>query len=310
MKLTKRSVIALKIEDTQGTDSVPTGANDAKLVEDLKWAPANERMVERNPVRATFGELKKIYAGHLIEVSFTTEIKGSGVKGEPPEMGSALKACGFQEVIIEDTSVEYWPATDGQKSCTIYVWEDGDVIKLTGCMGKVTFDLSTGSIGKASFTFTGHQSGNITKQSLPAATYSSMVPVPLIGVAFTLGEKVDVSKLSVDMGITVSTPDSMSSNDGYGNVYISDRNVTGSLDPLAKTADQKDYIANWNAGVESALTTGPIGTTDGNIYTLSMPKVYNSSAPKAGDRNGQVSRDLSLSALPNLGDDEFSLVFS
>ncbi|SBS29103.1 hypothetical protein MSP8886_01439 [Marinomonas spartinae] len=310
MKLTKRSVIALKIEATQGTDATPTAAENAKLVEDLKWSPANERMAARNPVRATFGELKKIYAGHLLEVSFTMEIKGSGVVGTAPEMGDALKACGFQETITADTSVEYLPATTGQKSCTIYVWEDGDVIKLTGCMGKVTFDLSTGSIGKASFTFTGHQSGNISAIDVPAASYSSIVPVPLIGVAFSLGGALDVSKLTVDMGITVATPDSMSSTDGYGDIYISDRNVTGSIDPLAKTADQKDYLIDWKNGAESVLTTGGIGDQAGNIYTISMPKVYNVSAPKAADRNGQVTRDISLAALPTAGDDEFSLLFT
>lgn len=310
MKLTKRSVIALKIEDTQGTDAVPTAEDNAKLVEDLKWAPSNERMADRNPVRATFGELKKIYAGHLVEVSFMMEIKGSGVVGTAPEMGDSLKACGFQEVITAGTSVEYLPATTGQQACTIYVWEDGDVIKLLGCMGKVTFDLSTGSIGKAAFTFTGHQSGDISAEEMPAAAYSSMVPVPLIGVAFSLGGTLDLSKLSVDMGITVATPDSMSSVDGYGEIYINDRNVTGSIDPLAKTADQKDYLVDWKSGAESALTTGAIGTVAGNIYTISMPKVYNSAAPKAADRNGQVTRDLSLAALPTLGDDEFSVLFT
>ncbi|RDL44688.1 hypothetical protein DN730_09900 [Marinomonas piezotolerans] len=310
MKLTKRSVIALGIEPTQGTETVLSEATHAKLVEDLKWSPANERMAERKPTRATFGELKKIYAGHLIEVSFSMEIKGSGVAGTAPEIGDCLKACGLSETITADTSVEYQPATTGQQSATIYVWEDGDLIKLVGCMGKVTFDFSTGAIGKASFTFTGHQKGNIAATSLPTPSYSSMVPVPLIGVAFSLGGTVDVSKLSIDLGIQVTTPDSMTSADGYGDVFIADRNVTGSIDPLAKTADAKDYLVDWKGGTESALTTGGIGTQAGNIYTVSMPKVYNASAPKAGDRNGQVSRDLSLHALPTNGDDEFSITFT
>ena len=310
MKLTKRSVIALKIEATQGTDAVPTAVDNAKLVEDLKWSPANERMAERKPVRATFGELKKIYAGHLIEVSFNMEIKGSGVAGTAPEIGDCLKACGFQETITADTSVEYLPATTGQQSATLYFWEDGDLIRLVGCMGKVTFDFSTGAIGKAAFTFTGHQKGNIAATPIPAASYSSMVPVPLIGVAFSLGGTVDVSKLSIDMGITVATPDSMISANGYGALYISDRNVTGSIDPLAQTANAKDYLVDWKSGTESALTTGAIGTQAGNIYTISMPKVYNAAAPKAADRNGQISRELSLHALPTNGDDEFSILFT
>ncbi len=310
MKLTKRSVIALKIEETQGTDAVPTAASNAILVEDLKWSPASERMVDRKPVRATFGELKKIYAGHLVEVSFTMEIKGSGVLGVAPEMGACLKSCGFQEVITEDTSVEYLPATTGQQSCTIYFWEDGDLIKMTGAMGKVSFDLSTGAIGKASFTFTGHPAGNLSAAELPAASYSSMVPVPLIGVAFSMGGSLDVSKLSVDMGITVSTPSSMSAPNGYGDIYISDRNVTGSIDPFAKTANEKDYLADWKSGKESSLTTGEIGTVEGNKYTLSMSKVYSAAAPKAGDREGGVTRELTLAALPTNGDDEFSLLFT
>lgn len=310
MKLTKRSVIALGIEAFQGTELILTEATHAKLVEDLKWSPANERMAERKPTRATFGELKKIYAGHLVEVSFSMEIKGSGVAGTAPEIGDCLKACGFAETITASTSVEYLPATTGQKSCTIYVWEDGDLIKLVGCMGKVTFDLATGAIGKASFTFTGHQKGNISATAFPSPSYSAIVPVPIIGVAFSLGGALDVSKLSVDMGISVATPDSMSSVDGYGDIYISDRNVTGSIDPLAKTADQKDYLVDWKSGTESALTTGAIGSVAGNKYTLSMPKVYNAAAPKAGDRSGQISRELSLHALPTSGDDEFSLLFA
>ena len=310
MKLTKRSVILLKIESTQGTDAVPVEATDAILVEGLKWSPASERMAERKPTLATFGELKKIYAGHLLEASFEMEIKGAGVAGERPEMGACLLACGFAETITASTSVEYLPATQGQQSATIYVYEDGDLIKLVGCMGKVSFDLSTGAVGKASFTFTGHQDGSITKTNLPSPTYDSLTPVPLIGVGFSMGGALDVSKLSIDMGITVSTPDSMISDDGYGDIFISDRNVTGSIDPLAKTADQKEYLTDWKAGTESALTTGDIGKAAGNIYKITLPKVYNSAAPKAGDRGGQVSRELSIHALPVSGDDEFSLLFT
>ena len=309
MKLVKRSVIAFGIEGAQGVEETLTAATHAKLVEDLKWAPANERMAERNPTRATFGQMKKIYAGHLVEVTFTMEVKGSGLAGTAPEIGPCLMACGFSETVTADTSVEYMPATAGQKSATIYFWEDGDLIKVVGCMGKVTFDFSTGAIGKASFTFTGHQSGDIAADPMPTPTYSSMVPVPLIGVAFSLGGAVDVSKLTIDTGNEVATPDSMISANGYGSIYISDRNVTGAIDPLAQTADAKDYLIDWKAGTESALTTGDIGTEVGNIYSVSMPKVYNSAAPKAGDRNGQVSRDLTIHALPTTGDDEFSIVF-
>lgn len=310
MKLTKRSVILLKLETTQGTDSVPVAANDAILVEGLKWSVASERMAERKPTLATFGQLKKIYAGHMLEVSFEMEIKGSGALGERPEVGAPLVACGFSEVVVASTSVEYMPATQGQQSATLYVFEDGDLIKLVGCMGKVTFDLSTGAVGKSSFTFTGHQDGNISQTSLPTPTYDSLTPFPLIGVSFTMGGALDISKLSIDMGISISTPDSMISADGYGDVFISDRNVTGSIDPLAKTADQKEYLNEWKSGSEAALTTGDIGKTAGNIYKITLPKVYNSAAPKAGDRSGQVSRELSIHALPTSGDDEFSLLFT
>ena len=309
MKLVKRSVMALGIEAVQGVEETLDPQTQARLVEDLKWSPANERMAERKPTRATFGELKKIYAGHLIEVSFTMELKGSGVAGTAPEIGDCLKACGFAETITADTSVEYLPATTGQQSATIYFWEDGDLIKLVGCMGKVSFDFSTGAIGKASFTFTGHQVGNIAATPMPTPSYSSMVPVPLIGVAFSLGGSVDVSKLSIDTGNEVATPDSMISNNGYGAIYISNRNVTGSIDPLAKTANEKDYLVDWKAGAEAALTTGDIGTQAGNIYSISMPKIYNSAAPKAGDRSGQISRELTIHALPTVGDDELSILF-
>ena len=54
--LVKKSVVLAKIEATYNTDPVPVAATDAVKVENLSHGPANQKMVEQNPVKNTLGK--------------------------------------------------------------------------------------------------------------------------------------------------------------------------------------------------------------------------------------------------------------
>lgn len=306
--LKNRQVILAKIESVYNTDPVPTGAANAILVEDPKWSFAGRR-AERKPLRSSIAPLKGLYAGALLNVEFNVELKGSGAAGTAPEIGVLLRACALGETIVASTSVTYKPVSTGHESCTIYLYEDGLLYKVTGCRGNLSAALKTGDKGVLSFKFTGHFSGP-TDVALATPTYNATVPVPLINVPFSIGSySAVISALNFDLGHTLATPDNIAAADGYAAVQITARKVTGSLDPEATLVATYDWVGKWKAGTGQALTTGAIGSAAGNICTISMPVVVNTDVGPA-DRDGVLTRDLKFEAVESTTDDEVSIAFT
>lgn len=307
--LTKRSVILAKIESVYGTDPTPTGANDAVLISNLSPSLAGARMNERPAMRNTLGQLKHLYGGSLLQVSFDVEIKGSGTAGTAPEIGPLLRACGLGETIVGGVSVTYAPVSTAIESITIYIYEDGLEYKMTGCRGTFTGNLEAGMAGKLSFTFTGHWSGP-TDVAVPAPTYDSTVPVVTLSAGFTVDSFAGVvNALGFDIGNEVSMPPSINAADGFADIIISGRDVKGSIDPETVLIATEAFIANYKSGVVMALATGTIGATGGNIYQLTFGQIsYREVA--LGDRDGIRTYELAFGAAESTGDDEFSLALT
>jgi len=309
--LDKRAVMLSKDEGTYNTDSVPVVGTDAILIEDLKWGFANSRMYQQKPLRASLGLLKPLYAGTLISVSGKCEMKGSGAAGTPPEIAPLLRGSGWAETISAGVSVTYKPSSTQtvHKSQSMYFYDDGLLLKMTGCRGKCSFDLPVGAAAMASFDFTGHFV-SITDVALPAATYDSTVPLPLISVPFTVGAYAAViSKLAFDLGIEVSIPESIAAVDGYGEVQITGRNPTGSFNPLRVTVATKNFINQWQTGAAMALDTGLIGATAGNKLQVTMPAITYTEIGR-GNQNNVGTYETKFAAAESAGDDEVSMVFT
>ena len=306
---TRRKLLLAKIEVTYNTDPTPTAGTDAVLVEDLSWSNEGLKMIERPAARPSAGALQQIYGGRLVSVSFNCEVKGSGSAGTAPEIGVLLRACGLGETIVASTSVTYAPVSTGLESCTLYVYEDGKRIIITGCRGNVSFNMAAGDKVTASFTMTGHVAAQ-TDTALPSPTFDSTTPEPYIGGAFTIDSfSATISALTFDLGNSVETPESVSASDGYSEVYITMRDVNGSIDPLDELVADEDYIGNFTAGSTMALASGAIGGTAGNILNVTMPAVYYRDASQA-DRNGLAALDLPFGAAESTTDDEVSIAFT
>jgi len=304
-----REVILVKEEVTYNTDPVPVAADDAVLVENQSWANEGLRMNERPAARASLGQLQHVYGGMLRTLTFDVEMKGSGSAGVAPEMGDLLEACGMLETVVAVTSVTYTPASTGHKSVTIYYYQDGTLMKLTGCRGNVNFNLEVGGIPKASFTMTGHVSA-VTDIALPAATYDSVIPAPFINASFTVdGYGQIISAWAFDMGNELAMPPSPAATDGFGEIRITKRDVNGSLDPEHQLIADEAFDANFRNGVAAALASGAIGSTAGNIINISQPAIYyRDIAP--GDRDGIRTLDLTYAASESTTDDESSIAFT
>ena len=118
-----------------------------------------------------------------------------------------------------------------------------------------------------------------------------------------------IEGFNVDLANEIGTPDDLSAVDGFGEVTITGRKVTGSIDPLATLIAAYDWVTKWKADTATALNTGAIGATAGNIYTLSFPKAQIQEIGR-GERGGVLSREIAFLAGENVADDEISLAFT
>ncbi len=307
--LTRRKLLLAKIESTYNVDPTPTASDDAVMVETLAWSSEGLKMIDRPSIRPSLATLQQIYGGRLVSVSFNVEVKGSGSAGTAPEIGQLLRACGLGETIVASTSVIYEPVSTGLESATLYVYEDGKLIVVTGARGTVNFTLEAGNKPMANFTMTGHV-GPQTDASLPAATFDSVVPEAFIGGSFTIDSySAKISNLSFDLGNAMAMPESVNGADGYDEIIITSRDVNGSIDPLDELVATEDYVGNFTSGAAMALTTGAIGGTAGNIITITMPAVYYRDAATA-DRDGVAALELPFGATESGTDDEVSIAFT
>jgi hypothetical protein len=310
--LDKRAVLLAKDEVTYNTDSVPVAGTDAVLIEDLAWSFANARMHQRNPVRASLGMLKPNFAGTLIQVSGKCEMKGSGSAGVAPEIAPLLKACGFAETVVGATSVTYKPSSSQSvhKSSSMYFYDDGLRLIMTGARGKVSFDFQVGKPAMAAFEFIGHFV-SITDQALPAGTFDTTVPPMLVNMPFSVGAySAVISKLALDMGVELAIPENIAATDGYGEIQIIGRKPTGSFNPLRVTIASKDFIADWRSGAALALDSGLIGATGGNRLQLTAPAITYAEVSRGNQNNVETYETKFQAAETAAGDDEVSLAFT
>ena len=309
--LDRRAVLLAKDETTYNTDSVPVAGTDAIMSEDFKWAFSNARMHQRKPIRASLALMKPIYAGTLITVSGKTEIKGSGAAGTAPEIAPLLRASGWAETIVVSTSVTYKPTSlaASLKSSSIYFYDDGLLLKITGARGKSNVELAVGSVGYLNWEFTGHFV-SVTDVALPSATYDSTAPAPLLSVPFSVDTfSAVIAKLAFDLGVEVSVPESIAASDGYGEIQITGRGVTGSFDPARVLVATYNFISKWQTGAVMALDTGLIGGTAGNRYQVTMPAITYSEVARA-DRNMVGTFEMKFAAAESTGDDEVQIQFT
>lgn len=310
--LKTRSVLLAETEVTYNTDPTPSNSTNAILVENLGWSFAGARMADRSKsIKPYMAPLKNLYAGSLMEVTFDVEIKGSGAAGTAPELGPLLKACGFEETVVASTSVTYTPTSDPteHKSLTFWIYEDGLLYKITGARGTFTLDLSVAQVGKFSFKFSGHFTGP-TDAAIVTPTYNSTVPPVVIGAAFAVDSySAVITKLSVDPGLELATPDNIAATDGYGEIRITGMAPTFSVDPEAALVAAYDWVTKWKSSAAYSMSSGTIGSTAGNRYTVTAPAAVYSEVAN-GDRSNIITREIKGQLVDTTGDNWLSIAFT
>ena len=313
-----RSLIAVKIEATEGVDAVPADADVVAPAFGIDYGPTVE-MAEREVQQPSFSRITKIAGERMATISFSTELKGSGAAGTPPpNLAVPLRGCSFAEVIVGGVSVTYNLVSENQESVTVEIRESDAAgnarsKKIIGAKGTVSLEATKGGIVLVVFEFTGKYvaptDSGVSQFASPSITPQ---PQPFLSAALSfqgLGT-LKAQAVTLDVGNDIVMRNDV--NDPTGNVaaIITGRTPTGSIDPEVELVATVDFYSKWTSNTEGVLTY-IINGGAGNIVTVTALKAQIDNLGEA-DRDGlrTVALDLVLNQSVDAGDDELEIKFT
>lgn len=316
---TRRRVVACKIEATEGTAETLGASQGGILVIDPK-IDVDIKMTERPIARPTLGTFAAIAGARSAQMTFKTELKGTGAtytvnSATKPLISNYLEACGYLAT-FGSGAIAAWcfTPTSGTgaslytPSLTLCTWEDGVKKQIRGARGNVKFSGNVGEPVYAEFTFQGVLD-TITDEANPAPTFETQIPPVMLSANMSIGNYAAIAgSFTLDSGNTLSLRESMSSADGYLSTLITQRKLSGTLNPEMTTVAVKDWFGIWKASTNIPLIIGNIGTGAGNVIKFVIPKLR---LKKVGDtdKNGIAVADLQFDLEETSVDDEVTLYF-
>jgi hypothetical protein len=297
--LKSRSVIAAKVETTIGTDVSPGASDGAWNAYNAKFTP--EMTMEDREGQGGFNRLSAVAGPRLGKMTFSTDLGWDG-SGIPPWAGVLFPCCGW----VNNGSGVFYPKSEAPgtnvKTCTMGLWQDGMLQKITGAVGTFKMMLVAGKMIRIDWEFTGVWSYATTDTALISPTYpTGGDAIPLRFAAATAcswnSVAMAVESITIDAGNSVVPMEDATKDAGYGYCIITDRYPKITANPEAVLVATQGRDAAWLSMAENPLVI----TLDG--YTTSTVSI---NAPKAqltkvvhGDRNKVITQDLEFSCNKN-----------
>lgn len=252
-------------------------------------------------------------ADTVVVTSGTTAITlgESGAEITPTWTGN-LSLGDYWDVLVLEPGVHYTPVSEDFESLTVYMYFDGILHRVTGCMGSVVFSGEAGNFGLAQFSFTG-QYLPVIDSPIPSGTvYEQTIPRQVELAELNLGAVDDfcAQSFSIDMQNNVVPRDCMNNTDGFNGVRITARSPQGTINP---EATRESHFPFWEYLSDSTQFSFhvKVGIEAGNIVRILSDSVQISNITY-GDRNELRTYELSLrfSQYSGDGDDEIRVVFA
>ena len=316
-RLIRKTAIQAKVEATNGTDSVPTGAANAMLVSNATFNLAYNN-VERNFIRPFFGGSGQLAGTRFVEINFEIELANSGTAGTAPAWAPVLRACGMAEsVLATPARVEYTPVSASFSSVTIYYHLDGVRRVALGCMGNVEIMLNEGAAPMLRFSLVGLDGGR-TATADPSVTLTAFRAPQVVSDVNTgdinLGCTYSAGALASgtvypSRGLSINLQNTVSRKALLGGqaVQISDRNVQGSMQLDLTAAQEVSFMTDINSNTNTTL--GFTHSTGAGVGILLHAPQVQRIDPTDQEYEGDVHIGQSLRFTPTTaGNDELRLV--
>jgi hypothetical protein len=297
---TRKSLVLAKVETQYGSDPTPTTAANAILVMDLSLKPI-KTPVERPKQTATYMNKQTLLGEEMYEVSFKSEIVGSGTPGTAPRVGALLQACGLSETIITggSPSVNYRDASSSLKSVTLYCYQGGRLHKVVGCVGNVKVICEAGKQGMLEFTLQGLKGAAPAITTIPTdAVYddaSGTVPICKNGT-FSYNSKTTLVTplLEVDLQNVIAKRPDLASTYAIKGFVITDRNPTATINPETEIYTSYDFYGDALTNLRQlSYAVGSLFTFEATKFNPNVPELEDAEGILHDKMSGQIVEDAS-----------------
>lgn len=306
--ITKKVVALAGTEASYGTTASLSARNNAfEIISDLSIQPMSE-VLTRSPYSNSLSAAKALQGKKWHEISFVTELRGSGDAAVAPTALSALlQSCGTSETVAADVTWE--PLSSSFVSSTLQFFVDGQCHTVHGAIGNAKFMFITGETAKIEFNLMGKYIAP-TACAMISTNYEETTPPIVIGCTLTFDNTTtfEVQQLEIDLGNVIAERPSLSDPTGIAGFQIVNRESVGSMNPEAVLPATYNFWDVWESSTAKDLSI-TLGETAGNKFTITCPKTTIDSI-SYGDRNGVRIFELPLRFGRDSGDDEISIVQS
>jgi len=205
--------------------------------------------------------------------------------------------------------ITYDPASADIPSITLAFYMDGVCKKIWGARGNVSLRLEDGLPGALHFVFTGADFSVTDAALLTGVSYETTKPQPFLNASMQIDSYAALLGLvEINMNNSIKLREDVNKESGYLSAVITKRLPVMSLDPEMVTVATYDWFGKLRSGNEAAFTA-TLGSTAGNICTITAPKVqYTAIAP--GEREGIRTLGIDCQLNRNSGDDELKIKFT
>lgn len=306
----KNKVLLAKLESAYATNPVPSGAANAILATDVELRPMEGEDVSRNLELPYLGAQSTIAAALSVTLTFSTELAGSGAAGVAPAWGVLARGCGCAETIEADTSVEYSPVSSAHESLWFLLNIDGVQHAIKGARGTAELQVNAQGIPVIRWTFNGlfvapvdaaAATPTLTGFKAPLIAAKANTPTFTIdGVALVLRSATFSLGNDVQKRLLIGKEEILIVDRAEAFNCVVEATQLATFDPFALALDPEERVA----------VSLVHGTAAGNIATLSLPTAQVKRPTGYQNNQGLLEWPLSLLALPDTGNDQFSLTLT
>jgi len=285
--LTRKTLLQAKIEAVYGVAPV-MAVTDAVLISNLD-VNVDPTQLEREVFRDSISAFGTRVGKKIMTCSFDVELKGRGIlptTASPIEQDAILRSCGLVASDHGD-GVQYDPTSNEtlMDSVSLKFNYDGLQYLMRGCYGNVAVNLVAGAFGVMTFNFTGLYTTPTDVAQVQPSYINATDPPIVESLTFTMDSYAGIAETwAFDLGNEVSERPDLNSPEGLIGLRITNRNLTGSVDPEMVSIATKDFWTLFEDSTKVSMS-GTVGSTVGNIFDITIPE-FQITNIGLGDRNG------------------------
>lgn len=325
LSLVRKTLCLAKTEVTPGTAEASLAASAATPDTTLLFGTGTifqlqQKNIDKPVLSTSLTPQKQLAGRRLYSINPQTVLmsKGAGGAGGFPWFAPFLKACGLAEVAAgtvtsgQTGSWTYTPVSTSFKSCTTWIYADGILHKIGGCLGTFSLDLKAGEAPDLSFDLQGflaaEPAGNTANPSPVTLPTNNMKIVESLGM--TIGSYTPVARsVKFTQGMGRTERGDVNSPSGFKGIHLPSRQgmLELQIEREIDTTTMNFYNLQKTASVANAISfTHGADSQSAILFSATQPQLLDITE---GDDGGIATWNLKYMIGNTTADSDFSLAF-